>query len=113
MRERRKVAAGPHAAARRHDRVHPGVEHPEQQVNELGAYPGEPDRQAVGAQQQHRPHDLGWKRIAHARRVRADQVALQLGGLPRLDPHIGQVAEPRSHAVDRLTGGNHTFDDRS
>ena len=64
--QRRQVARRAQAAARRHDRVDRGVEHRDQQLDDLGADAGQPDGQGVGAQQEHGPHHLVGQRLADA-----------------------------------------------
>ena len=60
-------------------------------------------RQAARPQQQHRPHDLGLDRVAHARGVRAHQRELQLGGALGRDHGVGERAEAGGDAVHRVS----------
>ena len=113
MGERRQVARRAEAAARWDDRVDGRVEHADEQLDDVDADAGEPDRERVGTQQEHRAHDLVGQRVADAGRVRADQVALQLGGLVRLDAHVGEVAEAGRDAVDGGPLGHEPLDDRA
>ncbi len=90
--------------------MHARVQHPDQQLRHLDPDPGQPDGEGVGAQQQHRPHDLGSERLTDAGGMAADQVALQLGGLGRLDADVGQIAEARRDAVDGGAAADESFD---
>ena len=100
MGERREVARGAEAAARRHHRMDGPVEHADEKLDRLDAYAGEADRQSVGAKQEHPPHDLVGERVADARGVRPDEVPLQRGRVGRLDAHVGEVAETGGDTVD-------------
>ena len=113
VREWREVARRPEAATRRDDRVDRGVEHRDEQVDDLDADPGQPDRQRVCAQDQHCPHDLVGKRLADARSMRTDEIALERRRLARFDPGIGQVAEAGRDAIDGRAVGHEALDDGS
>ncbi len=69
-------------------------------------------RQAAGAQQQHRPHDLALDGVAHAGGVRAHQRQLQLGGALGRDDGVGERAEAGGDAVHRRVGGDELVDQR-
>jgi hypothetical protein len=60
--------------------VHRGVQHADQQLDELDADPGETDGQCIATQQEHGAHDIVGQRLADTGGVGADEVALQLGG---------------------------------
>ncbi len=98
--ERRQVARRAEAAARGDDGMDGLVEHADEELGDGHADARQPDGERVGAQQEHRAHDLVGQRVADAGRVRPNEVALQLGRLVRLDPHVGEVAEARRDAVD-------------
>ena len=78
--ERRQVAARAERAVLGHDGRQAGVEQRQLLVDEQRAGARTAHRQAAGAQQEHRPHDLALDGLAHAGRVRADQGHLQLAG---------------------------------
>ena len=71
--QRGEVAAGTERAVLADDRRDPGVEQRDDRLDDLGPGPGEAHRQAAGAQEHHRPHDLALDLRAHAGGVRADQ----------------------------------------
>ena len=84
-----------------------------QQLDHLGPHAGQADRQGVGAEEEHGPHHLVGQRIAGARGVRADEVALELLGVGRVDPHVGEVAEAGGDAVDGGALRDEALDDCS
>ena len=88
------------------------IEHADQQLHHRRAHAGQAHRQGVGAEQQHGPHHLDGERLAHAGGVRPHQVALQLGGLGGLDPHVRQVAEAGGDAVGGAPLGHQPLDHR-
>ena len=59
--------------------VTPAVQQGEHRLDDDGPGAGVPHRQAAGAQEHHRPHDLALDLRSHAGGVRADQRRLQLG----------------------------------
>ena len=113
MRQWREVARRPEAATRRDDRVDRGVEHRDEQLDDLDAHPGQPDSQRVRAQDEHRPHDLVGKRLADARGMGTDEVSLEGRRLGRFDTGIGQVAEAGRDAIHGRAVGHEALDDGS
>ena len=101
-RQRGEVAAGAERAVLAHDRRDAGVEQGEHRLDDDRAGAREAHRQAAGAQQDHRPHDLALDLRAHPGGVRADERRLQLGRALGRDHRVGQRAEPGRHAVHRL-----------
>ena len=58
----------------------------------------------------HQPRDVARQRVAEARAVRQDEVALQLGEAVVGDAGVGEEAETGVHAVDRLAPGDDPLD---
>ena len=100
MRERREVAARAHAPLLGHRRVEAGVQHGQQQLDQIGARPRMALGDHVGAQQHHRAHLALRQQRADAGRVAAHEVHLQLGQPVGRDGDVGELAEARGHAVD-------------
>ena len=58
VRQRGEVARRAEAAARRDDRVDGGVQHGDEERDDIGPHAGQADRQGIRAQHHHRPHHL-------------------------------------------------------
>ncbi len=69
--------------------------------------------QRVRAQQRDRSCHPLRQRLAHARRVAADQVHLQLADARRRDHDLRERAEPRRDAVDDALLAHRALDDRA
>ena len=99
--ERRQIAARAHGPLLRNDRNDVAMQHLEEQLQgalaDARISPGE----HVGAQKHERPHLGQRQRRAGARRVREDQVALQLAQIAFGNRHFGQRAESGVDAVGR------------
>ncbi len=82
------------------------VEHLEQHLRETGAHAGAAGRERIGAQQEDRADDVDGQRIADARRMAPDEIALQRAELGDRDADRREIAEAGVHAVDgRLARG--------
>ena len=77
------------------------VQHLGHQIDDLRAHARVAERQNVGPEQEHRAGLLAGERPPHRRRVRRHDAVLQVGGLRRVDPGVGQRAEPGRDAVHR------------
>ena len=88
------------------------VQHRDQQLDHLGPHAGQADRKGIRPQQQHRADDLVGQRIAHARGMRPDEVALKCRGLAGIDARVGEVAEAGGDPVDGCPLGDQPLDDR-
>ena len=110
VRQRGEVARRAEAAARRDDRMDRRVQHRHEQVDDLDPHAGEPDRQGVRPQQEHRPHDVVGQRVADAGGMGADEVALEGRRLRGVDARIGQIAEAGGDAIDGCAVGHEPLD---
>ena len=110
MRERSEIARRPDRTLRRNDRQDVGREHRDERLDGRDANAGVPARQRVGAQRHHRPHDGIRQSGSDARGVASNQVALERLDLSRRDRHVGELAEARRHAVDRLPRSHRAVD---
>ena len=111
MRERRQITRGPDAPLRRNARVHPGIQHLDDELGQRRSHTARPAHQHIGTQQHHRPHGIHGQRVTHARRVTADQIELQRSRLLGLDPHVGELPEAGVDAVDRVAPRGGGLDD--
>ncbi len=93
--------------------MHGGVEHRDQELDDLDADPRHADRQGVGAQEEHGAHDLVGQRVADAGGMGPHEVPLQLDRLLGRNPHAGEVAESGRHAVDDGPFGGEPVDHRA
>ena len=101
-----QVAAGAHGPLLAHDRIHAAVQHLDHEFDELAADPRVAPAVRVEAGQHGRPRVLLGHRVAHACGVGVDQVPLVLADLLRVEDDLGQLADPRVHAVHDLLGGD-------
>ncbi len=92
MRQRSKIAACANASLRWHHRMHAFIQHGADQVDHFRPHAGKSLGQRVGAQQHHGARLFLAQRLAHAYRMRADQVHLELPVLRRLNVHVAQLA---------------------
>ena len=99
MRQRSQIAAGAHAALRRNDRMHAAVQHLAKRVDDRRTHAGEALGERVGAQQHHGAGNVFGQRFAHAGRVRAQQVDLQLADIVWRDAQIGKFADAGVHRI--------------
>ncbi len=104
--ERSQVAARADAALLGHQRPEIRVEHGAEQFRQCGTGAGEPLREDVRTQQHHRAHFAPRQRHTHAGRMAAHEVHLQRRELVRRDRHVGELAEPRRHAIHDLVAGD-------
>ena len=111
VRQGGQVARSADAPLRGHRGMNAGIEHADDQLGEDGPDAARAEQQDVGAQQHHRAHGLLRQRIADPRRVAADQVQLQPAQVAGGDPHVGELPEPRRHAVHRLAAGDGVLHD--
>ena len=89
----------------------PELQEPADPVHQQRAAPGVAEGQGVRPQQQHRPHHLAREGRPHARRVRHQQVLLELDGVVGRDGGRREVAEACRHPVDDVSAGNQRLDD--
>ena len=101
MRERREIAARAQRPARGHHRQHAGPSMSTRSWTSSRRTPDVPLRERVRAEQHRRPHDLVRERLADAAGVAANEVQLELGGLPRVDVDVHEAPEAGVHAVCR------------
>ena len=113
MRERREVAARADASLLRDRRVQIGVQHLEQQIDELRTRTGVTLGDHVGAQQHHRAHLALGKAIPDAGRVAPHEIHLQLGQPVARNGDIGQLAESGRHSVYRGVAVHDAIHDRA
>ena len=104
--EGRQVPARPDRSLRGHDGVDAGVEQRDQQLEGLEAHAGEALGEHVGPQQHQRARLRLLEGGAHAGRVGAEQVELQLPQAIEGDVDVGEVAEAGGHAVDHGPAGH-------
>ena len=95
----REVSARAHAALRRNYRMHAAVQHLAQRVDDNPAHARAALRQRVRPQQNHGAAHVLAQRFAHAHRVRAQQVDLQLADVIVGNAHIAQLPDARGHCV--------------
>ena len=109
VRQRRQVARSAHAALRRHHRRDAAVQQIAKAFGHQRADAGEALGQHVGADQHHGAHHFARQRLAHAGRVRADHVALQLLQIARAEcarrPAGRRPYSPRRWVHRRPPGG--------
>ena len=86
------------------------VQHRDEQLERLEAHAGEAAGQHVRAQQHQRARLGVAERRPDARRVRAQQVDLQLAQAVERDLDVGEVAEAGRHAVDDRAAGDGVVD---
>ncbi len=83
-----------------------------ERLDRRDANAGVPAREGVGPQRHHRAHRRGpAARTPDARGVASDQVALERFDLLPRDRDVGELAEARRHAVDRLPRADRAVDD--
>ena len=111
VRQRREIARGAEAPLFGHDRMDAEAQEVEQAVDDQRTAAAVAEGQRVGAQEQHRPHDLARERRADAGRVAHQQVLLEETGLFGGDERGGEVTEAGRDAVDHGTLGDQRFDD--
>ncbi len=70
-----------------------------------------PERERVGPQHEHGPHDLTREGRTHARRVAQEQVLLEHRGVGGRDERCREIAEAGRDPVHDLTRGDEAFDD--
>ena len=87
------------------------VQQLDEQLERLGPHAGEAACQDVRAQQQQRARLGLAERIADSRRVRAQQVELQLAQAVERDVDVGEVAEAGRDAVDDRAARDRVVDD--
>ncbi len=89
------------------------VQHLDHAVDDQRPHAGVPERQDVRPEQEHRSGLLAGQRASDGGRVRAHDAQLERGGLGRIDPHVGQGAEPGRDPVDRVAGRDDPLDHRA
>ncbi len=99
VRQRREIARGADGSLRGNHGQDVGIEQGEEGVDDERAHAGETSRQVVRLEQQHAPYERGRERFAHAARMAAHEVELQLPGLLRGNDAVGERAEARVDAV--------------
>ena len=99
MRQRRQIAAGPHAALRGNDGVHPTVQHLAKCVDDHRPHSREALGHGIGAQQKHGARDIFPQRFADTGTMRAQQIDLEGANLVRWDPHVGELADAGIHGI--------------
>ncbi len=102
VRERREIARRADRADRRHDRRDVRVQEADQLRAQRGPHARQAARQRRAEQDHHRAHDVDRQRLADARRVREDQVALDLAQLVVVDALLRQRAKAGVDAVEHL-----------
>ncbi|HEX6851539.1 MAG TPA: hypothetical protein VF139_09030 [Candidatus Polarisedimenticolaceae bacterium] len=95
-----QVPRGPHRAPLGDERDDAASEHLHQRLEGLEPDPGVPSRETVGAQGEDRANDRDRQRIPHPRRVRAEEIQLQLGEAVVGDRDLREMAEAGVDAVD-------------
>ncbi len=105
VRQRSEITARTHTALLRHPGQDPRIEETNQRGHQPRPDPAGGPSQYVGAEQHERTHGLGGKRRSHTGRMAPHQVYLQLLQVGRIDPHVGELAEPGVDAVHRPPGG--------
>lgn len=108
--ERRQVAGAAQRAVLVHHRGDPRVQHVGDGLRHLGADAGVAGAERLQPQEHQRPHHLALHPRAHPRRVRAHDVALELGAQLRADVPGGEGAEPGGDPVDRFGLGGQRVD---
>ncbi len=112
VRQGRKITRGADRTLAGNDRVDPVVEQIEDSVRQQRATPRVPGRQHVGPQQEHRPNDRFWKRVADAAAVGSHEIELKVGQPVIVDPNLGELAEPRIDAVHHFSRRQDLLDNR-
>ena len=112
VRERREVAGAAERAVLVDDRRDARVQHRRVGLRRLDAHAGPAGRERREPQQHQRADDLALDLGSAARRVAADQAALELHAPLRRDVQRGQRAEAGRDAVVRVRVGGERFDDR-
>ena len=102
VRQRSKVPAGSHRPDSRNDGVYPVIQQFQQEVDQLFTATRIAAGKGVRPEDHDRPHLLGGHRLAHAGRVTAHQVALQVALLIGRNDDLRKTAESGGHAVDAL-----------
>lgn len=100
--ERREVAGAPEGPVLVHDGRDPGVEHVGHGLRDLGPHTGVPGADGFQPQEHERAHDFPLDARAHSRRMRADDVPLQLSPQLLADVPGGERAEPGGDPVHGL-----------
>ena len=95
------------------DGISVAVQHLDHPVDDHRPHARMAERQDVRPQQQHRPRLLAGERPADGGRVRSHDAELERGGLRRIDPDVGQRAEPGGDAVDRVARRDDPLDHRA
>ncbi len=109
-RERREVTRRAERPLLGHRRDQVAVQHLDHPLDHLDAHAGVAERKHMGAQREHRA-GLGAREVGTDRgRVRRDDPALQCRGLGRVDPRVGERAEPGRDAVHRRAVGDGALD---
>src|SRR2546426_9664035 len=105
----RQIARCANRSARRYNRMHPGIEHPQQNVNHFFAAPRIAFCKHVRALKHHRAYYPLGKWISDSARVRTNQVDLKLSEFFRRDCDLGKRTKPGVYAVDDFATGDDVF----
>ena len=99
MRKRRQITAGANAANFWNHRRNVVRQHVQNALDHFHAHAAVAAAQTCGKNDQHAAHNICWKRIAHARRVRTNNIVLQLAQLIRGHANVGQRAKARVNSI--------------
>ena len=99
MRKRRQITAGANTANFWNNRRDVVRQHVQNALDHFHAHAAVAAAQTCGKNKQHAAHNISWKRLAHASRVRANNIVLQLAQLIRGHAHVGQRTKARVNSV--------------
>ena len=112
VRQGRQVARRAQRPLLRHRGDQLAIQHLDHAIDDQRPHAGVPERQDVRSEQEHRSGLLAGQWASHGRRVRPHDAQLERGGLGRIDPHVGQGAEPGGDPVHRFAGRDDALDHR-
>ena len=105
----RQISARADASLLRNDRVNPVIEHGHEALGQQRPHSAGGHHQAIGPQKHQGSNHVLGKRIAHARRMTQDQIALEDTEPVGIDFHRGELAESGIDSVDSIIGSRRRF----
>ncbi len=102
MAQRGEVTARSYASLLRHQGQHSSIQHCNQCFYQRRLHSARRPEEDIGAEEHDRADHGRWERSAHARRMAADEIGLELVELVGGDSHVGEFPEAGIDPVDRL-----------
>src|SRR5436309_519075 len=96
----REITTRANGAFLRDDGVDPAIEHLAKEIDHFTTNSAEAEGENICTKEHHRAHFRFGERSAHAARVAADEIKLELAQIVARNMHLGQATEPGVDAVD-------------